>query len=59
MHKKEDYKMEQSRKSVTFTLSNDAVEHLKALKERKHVNLSAYVDALILVDKKGDNDAKI
>lgn len=51
--------MDTNKKSVTFTLSTDAVEHLKQLKECKHINLSAYVDALILADKKGDNDAKI
>lgn len=51
--------MEQTRKSVTFTLSTDAVEHLKQLRESKHVNLSAYVDALILADVKGGKNGKI
>ncbi len=59
MKKSEIEEMENAKKGMTFTLSNDAIEHLKELKESKHVNLSAYVEALILADVKGGKNGKI
>lgn len=51
--------MENSKKGMTFTLSADAVEHLKELKESKHVNLSAYVEALIVKDAQGGKNGEV
>ena len=59
MKKSEIEEMENAKKGMTFTLSNDAIEHLKELKESKHINLSAYIEALIVADAKGGNNGKI